>query len=220
MQALTPGYSSPEQILGKQITTASDVYSLGVVLYLLLTGRSPYRSAINTAEDAIREVCETEPQRPSTATAAPNVATRERLDRDLDAIVLMALRKEPERRYASVELLSEDIRRHLDGLRSAPKGTGTVIARANSCGGTASRRPLPSCSPSRSSAQRSYHCAKRVSQGRRSASQNQSASVQSAILRAFAALRMHSCSACTTLSRTYRVRPMPANFWSARRSSI
>ena len=114
MQALTPGFASPEQILGDTITTASDVYSLGVVLYLLLTGRSPYRTALDSAHDAIREVCETDAQPPS--------AHNSQLDRDLDAITLRALRKEPDKRYRSVDLLSEDIRRHLEGLPVQARG--------------------------------------------------------------------------------------------------
>ena len=113
MQALTPGFASPEQILGDTITTASDVYSLGVVLYLLLTGRSPYRTSLDSAHDAIREVCQNDPQAPSAHAA---------LDRDLDAITLRALRKEPDRRYRSVDLLSEDIRRHLAGLPVTARG--------------------------------------------------------------------------------------------------
>jgi non-specific serine/threonine protein kinase/serine/threonine-protein kinase len=120
MQALTPSFSSPEQILGKPITTASDVYSLGVVLYVLLTGQSPYRSALNSAQDAIREVCETEPVRPSAALAASG--KREFLDRDLDAIMLRALRKEPEERYASVEQFSADLWRYLEGLPVTARG--------------------------------------------------------------------------------------------------
>jgi tRNA A-37 threonylcarbamoyl transferase component Bud32/tetratricopeptide (TPR) repeat protein len=114
MQALTPGFASPEQILGDTITTASDVYSLGVVLYQLLTDRSPYRSALDSAHDAIREVCETDAEPPSAHVA--------HLDRDLDAITLRALRKEPDKRYRSVDLFSEDIHRHLDGLPVTARG--------------------------------------------------------------------------------------------------
>jgi tetratricopeptide (TPR) repeat protein/tRNA A-37 threonylcarbamoyl transferase component Bud32 len=114
MQVLTPGFASPEQLLGDVITTASDVYSLGVVLYLLLTGRSPYRTALDSAHDAIREVCETDPEPPGKLNA--------QLDRDLDAIALRALRKEPDKRYRSVDLLSEDIRRHLAGLPVLARG--------------------------------------------------------------------------------------------------
>jgi eukaryotic-like serine/threonine-protein kinase len=121
VRALTPTFASPEQLLGQPITTASDVYSLGVVLFTLLTGRSPYRGKLESAEEAVREVCETEPLRPSAATAGqPGV--RRAVDRDLDAIVLRALRKEPESRYASVERLSDDVRRYLDGLPVVARG--------------------------------------------------------------------------------------------------
>ena len=116
MHAMTPGFSSPEQVLGRPITTASDVYSLGVVLYLLLAGRSPYQSDVQSTQDAIREVVEAEPARPSAAAAAAGGRRDDRIERDLDDITMRALRKEPERRYPSVELFSEDVRRYLAGL--------------------------------------------------------------------------------------------------------
>ena len=118
IQPLTPGFASPEQVLGKTITTASDVYSLGVVLYQLLAGRSPYRNQIKTTQDAIREICEVVPPPPS---AAANAAIR-RIPHDLDAIVMRALRKEPERRYTSVAELSEDLLRYLKRLPVHARG--------------------------------------------------------------------------------------------------
>lgn len=142
MNVLTPAYASPEQIRNEPVTTASDVYSLGVVLYELLTGHRPYRFDTARPADVERVVCEREPIRPSTAVGqiiemtqvvgVPNVAItpqsvsatrsepphrlRRRLSGDLDNIVLMALRKEPARRYASAQQLSDDIGRHLDGM--------------------------------------------------------------------------------------------------------
>jgi serine/threonine protein kinase/tetratricopeptide (TPR) repeat protein len=124
LRAMTPAFSSPEQILGLPVTTASDVYSLGVVLYHLLAGCSPYRSSLGSTRDAIREVCETEPLRPSMAAAQiwPKGATRAQPDRDLDYITLRALRKEPDKRYSSVEQFSEDLRRYLTGLPVIARG--------------------------------------------------------------------------------------------------
>jgi eukaryotic-like serine/threonine-protein kinase len=125
LHPLTPGFASPEQVRGESITTASDVFSLGVVLYQLLTGTSPY-SGVATHEMA-RAVCEFEPGRPSavslrslqgksSAGEGTPAKRQRRLLGDLDNIVLKALRKEPQRRYGSAEQFAEDIRRHLEGL--------------------------------------------------------------------------------------------------------
>jgi len=119
MRLLTPEYSSPEQVKGEPITTATDVYSLGVLLYQILTGRLPYEPPSDKQADLERAICETPPERPSTAVtrggaSSPKAARRE-LRGDLDNVVLMALRKEPERRYLSAGQFSEDIQRYLDG---------------------------------------------------------------------------------------------------------
>jgi tetratricopeptide (TPR) repeat protein len=99
--ALTPEYASPEQVRGEPITTASDVYSLGVVLYELLTGRKPYRLETLTAIEMDRVICRQPPAPPE-------------LGDELDHILLMALRKEPERRYGGADHLARDIERYLD----------------------------------------------------------------------------------------------------------
>ncbi|MBW8874757.1 MAG: serine/threonine protein kinase [Acidobacteria bacterium] len=104
---MTPDYASPEQVRGEPITTASDVYSLGVLLYLLLSGHPPYRASGRSPGEMERVICETVPERMTKLIG--------RLAGDLDEIVLMALRKEPQRRYASVEQLAADLRRHLKG---------------------------------------------------------------------------------------------------------
>jgi serine/threonine protein kinase/tetratricopeptide (TPR) repeat protein len=132
--AMTPAYASPEQVKGEAITTASDVYALGVLLYRLLTGRSPYKANATQPLALAKEIIETDPERPSTVVTQPespsptertvdtneikkNIRTldskrlRKELRGDLDNVVLMALRKEPNRRYATVEQLSDDVRR-------------------------------------------------------------------------------------------------------------
>jgi tetratricopeptide (TPR) repeat protein len=119
MAVMTPEYSSPEQVRGEPVTTASDVFSLGVVLFRLLTGRSPYSDTTSDPYSLARAVCEAEPQRPSSAVGG-------RFGTDLDCIVLKALRKEPRERYVSVEQLAEEIRRYLVGLPvSARQGNWT-----------------------------------------------------------------------------------------------
>ncbi len=113
-RAFTPAYASPEQILGKKVNTTSDVYSLGVVFYELLTGDKPFHFEGKSLEEIIKTVSECEPPLPS---ANPNSKIRNpKLRGDLDNIAFKTLQKEPERRYKSVEELAGDIERHLNGL--------------------------------------------------------------------------------------------------------
>ncbi len=113
MPCFTPSYASPEQVRGKQVGTPSDIYSLGILLYELLAGRLPYQVETPSPAEIERIVCDTVPERPSVRAVQRRM--RRLLSGDLDTIVLKALSKEPSRRYASVEQLAEDVRRHLDG---------------------------------------------------------------------------------------------------------
>jgi serine/threonine protein kinase len=162
MGVMTPSYASPEQLQGNSVTTQSDVYSLGVILYELLSGHRPFESKESDLRDIYHAVIESDPPPPSVVITTRNLELRELthaktvvksddpddvknvqtqsdesrntietttklspqlLRGDLDNIVLKALRKEPERRYSSVEQLSDDIHRHQQGL--------TVTARPN-----------------------------------------------------------------------------------------
>jgi serine/threonine protein kinase/Tfp pilus assembly protein PilF len=150
VRLMTPDHASPEQVRGEAITTASDVYVLGVLMYELLGGRRPFRIRTLRVADIERAICSEDPTPPSVALdprrgvipapsaeeiAAARSTTVRRLKRDLrgdlDNIVLLAMRKEPERRYSSAEQLSADIGRHLDGE--------PVIARPDSWGYRASK---------------------------------------------------------------------------------
>ncbi len=143
IRILSPDHASPEQIRGALITTASDVYVLGVLLYQLLAGRRPFRVEGLRLIDIERLICEQQPVPPSQALRAADVGSgalertaaqrrttvmrlRRQLAGDLDNIVMMAMRKEPERRYGSVEQLSADIGNHVRGM--------PVIARRDTWG--------------------------------------------------------------------------------------
>lgn len=136
VQMMTPEYASPEQLLNEKITTASDTYSLGVLLYILLTGHKPFLFKSRMPREIWDTIRDSEPRRPSTVVALPERTATGRditlasvsaarairparlarqLSGDLDTILLMALRRDPERRYASVEQLASDIERYLSG---------------------------------------------------------------------------------------------------------
>jgi eukaryotic-like serine/threonine-protein kinase len=147
LRPMTPHYASPEQVRGEAVTTASDIYSLGVVLFELLTGHLPYRFASQAPHDVARAITEQEPTRPSTVardskidnrdsgdsrftkTASPARTDSRALRGDIDNILLTALRKEPARRYQSVEEFADDIRRHLEA-RPVFARKDTLIYRA------------------------------------------------------------------------------------------
>lgn len=122
---MTPEYSSPEQIRGEALSTPSDIYSLGVILYELLTGRRPHRFTSGSLYEIERAIARDEPRKPSAVVRdhaafhganGESGAPQRHLDRDIDAIVLMAMHKEPSRRYATVEQFADDIRRFLKRL--------------------------------------------------------------------------------------------------------
>jgi serine/threonine-protein kinase len=123
-RAFTTAYASPEQVRGEPISTATDIYSLGTLLYLLLSGRLPFEVEKLTPAEALARICETNPLPPSQAAteeaaAALGFRDREQLARalrgELDDIVQSALRKEPDRRYPTVSAFSDDVKRFLQG---------------------------------------------------------------------------------------------------------
>jgi serine/threonine protein kinase/tetratricopeptide (TPR) repeat protein/TolB-like protein len=194
---MTPEYASPEQVRGEAITAATDVYALGLLMYELLTGHRPFRFEKRTPEEISSVVCEQEPERPSTAidrvetTTHPDgttnaktpatvsetregspAALRQRLSGPLDAIVMKALRKIPQARYASVADLADDARRWLDNQpvsaskdawrygasrftrRYAPAiGVAALIAAAVAATAIIARRPVPGAPESSITAQ-------------------------------------------------------------------
>jgi tetratricopeptide (TPR) repeat protein len=113
MRIMTPHYASPEQVLGTPITTAADVYGLGILLYVVLSGRRPYEINTTRAEEIERVVCHLDPPPPSAVDSAdPRVR---QLRGDLDTIVMTAVEKVPARRFASVDSLAADLLRWLEG---------------------------------------------------------------------------------------------------------
>ncbi len=126
---MTPEYAAPEQIRGEDVTTVTDVFTLGAILYELLSGERPFRHRSGQLETLERAILEEDPPPPSQA-QGPGAALPDggaelrsrRLRGDLDAIVMKALRKEPDRRYPSVEALAGDVRRHLQGLPVGARG--------------------------------------------------------------------------------------------------
>jgi tetratricopeptide (TPR) repeat protein len=141
-RALTPDYASPEQVRGEPITTATDIYSLGAVLYELLTGKRPHHFETRTVPEIERVVCTQEIPRPSSVAAITEIPANE-LRGDLDNIILKALEAEPARRYSHVEALAADIRAYLEGRPIAARGgafwyrTGKFIRRNRLLAGAA-----------------------------------------------------------------------------------
>lgn len=121
---MTPDYASPEQIRGEPVSTATDVYSLGAVLYEVLTGKRPHRLTSYDPRELLTKICDSDP-------AAPSVTGGAALRGDLDTIVLKAMHRDPARRYRSVEQFSEDLQRHLQNrpVTARPDTIGYRVSR-------------------------------------------------------------------------------------------
>ena len=156
LRLMTPEYASPEQVRGSPVSTSTDVYSLGALLYEILTGHRPYRFESRIEQEIVRVVCEVDPERPSSAVSrieelrssdggtrrvTPETVSRvregdptrlrRRLSGDLDDIVLKAMEKAPPKRYLSAQQMAEDIQRHIDGMPvTARAGRGAAYRAA------------------------------------------------------------------------------------------
>ena len=143
---LTPEFAAPEQVTGGAITTATDVYALGVLLFLLLTGQHPAGPGRRSAADLVKAITETDPPKPSDAVASPDIESglseavkrastpdklRRQLRGDLDTIIGKALKKNPDERYASVDALGEDLRRYLghEPISARPDALGYRVGK-------------------------------------------------------------------------------------------
>src|SRR5262249_880777 len=111
-RALTLAFAAPEQVTGNAITTGTDVYALGIVLYLLLTGKHPAESTIHSPADLMKAIVNTQPPRPPEVLRPAKKLSRA-IRGDLDTIVVKALKKSPQERYASATALADDLRRYL-----------------------------------------------------------------------------------------------------------
>ena len=134
--SFTPEYASPEQVLGRPVATTSDTYSLGVLLYQMLTGRLPYQLNEFTAEEMIHIICERPADRPTSAEGTFP-------DADLEAILSKALRKETDQRYPTAEQFAADVQAYIDNNRCWHAKAICAIARQSSRGATASQSPSP-----------------------------------------------------------------------------
>jgi eukaryotic-like serine/threonine-protein kinase len=131
--ALSLEYTSPEQVTGEPVTTASDIYSLGVILYVLLTGRRPYHLKTGDTGEIVQAICAQAPERPSRVGTVQDSLPgqfKRRLGADLDSITLTAMRKDPETRYRSADHFANDLERYLAGF-PANAHRGSLVYRAN-----------------------------------------------------------------------------------------
>src|SRR5215469_12417263 len=119
---MTPEFASPEQLRGESITTATDVYGLGVLLYHLLSGTHPFADHSGNPVEMMRQICEVDPQPPSSIVS--NRGRGRGSDRDLDRIVLMAIHKQPEHLYASAKAVARDVFAYLNGYPVIARGGG------------------------------------------------------------------------------------------------
>jgi non-specific serine/threonine protein kinase/serine/threonine-protein kinase len=209
---MTPNYASPEQIRGLPVTTAADIYSLGVLLYELLAGQRPYEALGKTLEDVLSIVVVQAPRRPSERCAGDLPFDGRRIRGDLDAIVLKAMAKEPGERYASAEELRDDLSRVLAASPSSPASRRSPISPARRSRATEPRSPWAPRSWPCSSSRSAVLCGRRAWPRRSAVGPRRDFGT-------CGSSPTPSSTSCTTRSRPCPARRRPGAFWSPGRSS-